>query len=119
MRRHQGPWARRRPRAWRRARAMYPHTPARGLAPRPALPFRYALRPCLDHNAIARFRWVAERMQNHAYGLLPPAFVPALSRSFCQDHFFVTGPELRQLRNDLGDAIGRPLSAAEMAKLCG
>jgi hypothetical protein len=33
--------------------------------------------------------------------------------------FFVTGPELRQLRNDLGDAIGKPLSAADMAKLCG
>jgi hypothetical protein len=31
----------------------------------------------------------------------------------------VTGPELRQLREDLGDAIGRSLSAADMAKLCG
>lgn len=31
----------------------------------------------------------------------------------------MTGPELRQLRNDLGEAIGRPLSAADMAKLCG
>jgi hypothetical protein len=31
----------------------------------------------------------------------------------------VTGPELKQLRKDLGDAIGRPLSAADMAKLCG
>jgi hypothetical protein len=31
----------------------------------------------------------------------------------------VTGPEFRQLRNDLGEAIGRPLSAADMAKLCG
>jgi hypothetical protein len=31
----------------------------------------------------------------------------------------VTGPELRQLRDDLGDAIDRPLSAADMAKLCG
>jgi DNA-binding transcriptional regulator YiaG len=31
----------------------------------------------------------------------------------------VTGPELKQLRQDLGDAIGRPLSAADMAKLCG
>ena len=30
----------------------------------------------------------------------------------------MTGPELRQLRDDLGDAIGRPLSAADMAKLC-
>ena len=31
----------------------------------------------------------------------------------------MTGPELRQLRIDLGEAIGRPLSAADMAKLCG
>jgi hypothetical protein len=31
----------------------------------------------------------------------------------------VTGPELKQLRLDLGEAIGRPLSAADMAKLCG
>jgi hypothetical protein len=31
----------------------------------------------------------------------------------------VTGPELRQLRTDLGEAIGRALSAADMAKLCG
>ena len=30
----------------------------------------------------------------------------------------MTGPELRQLRKDLGEAIGRPLSAADMAKLC-
>jgi hypothetical protein len=30
----------------------------------------------------------------------------------------MTGPELRQLRQDLGEAIGRPLSAADMAKLC-
>ena len=31
----------------------------------------------------------------------------------------MTGPELKQLRKDLGDAIGRPLSAADMARLCG
>jgi hypothetical protein len=31
----------------------------------------------------------------------------------------VTGAELKQLRADLGDAIGKSLSAAEMAKLCG
>jgi DNA-binding transcriptional regulator YiaG len=31
----------------------------------------------------------------------------------------VTGPELKQLRQDLGDAIARPLSAADMARLCG
>jgi hypothetical protein len=30
----------------------------------------------------------------------------------------MTGQELKQLREDLGDAIGRPLSAADMAKLC-
>jgi len=29
----------------------------------------------------------------------------------------VTGPELKQLRKDLGEAIGRPLSVADMAKL--
>ena len=31
----------------------------------------------------------------------------------------MTGQELKQLREDLGDAIGRPLSAADMAKLRG
>jgi hypothetical protein len=31
----------------------------------------------------------------------------------------LTGPELRQLRDDLGEAIVRSLSAADMAKLCG
>ena len=31
----------------------------------------------------------------------------------------MTGAELKQLRKDLGEAIGRPLSAADMAKLCG
>ena len=31
----------------------------------------------------------------------------------------MTGPELKQLRADLGDAIGRSLSAADMAKLSG
>jgi hypothetical protein len=31
----------------------------------------------------------------------------------------MTGPELKQLREDLGEAIGRPLSAADMAKLSG
>jgi hypothetical protein len=31
----------------------------------------------------------------------------------------MTGSELKQLRADLGEAIGRPLSAADMAKLCG
>src|SRR6266436_3486060 len=31
----------------------------------------------------------------------------------------MTGPELKQLRADLGEAIGKALSAADMAKLCG
>jgi hypothetical protein len=31
----------------------------------------------------------------------------------------MTGPELKKIREDLGEAIGRPLSAADMAKLCG
>jgi hypothetical protein len=31
----------------------------------------------------------------------------------------MTGPELKQLRQDLADAIGRALSAADMAKLSG
>ena len=31
----------------------------------------------------------------------------------------MTGPELKQLREDFGEAIGRPLSAADMAKLSG
>jgi hypothetical protein len=31
----------------------------------------------------------------------------------------MTGQELKQLREDLGNAIGRPLSVADMAKLCG
>ena len=31
----------------------------------------------------------------------------------------MTGPEFKQLRKDLGEAIGRALSAADMAKLCG
>lgn len=30
----------------------------------------------------------------------------------------MTGPELKQLRNDLSDAIERKLTAADMAKLC-
>jgi hypothetical protein len=31
----------------------------------------------------------------------------------------MTGPELRQLRNDLSDVLERKLTAADMAKLCG
>ena len=30
----------------------------------------------------------------------------------------MTGPELKQLRADLSEALGRELSAADMAKLC-
>src|SRR6266404_5682196 len=37
---------------------------------------------------------------------------------FFMDRSSVTGLELKQLREDLGDAIGRSLSSAEMAKLC-
>jgi hypothetical protein len=36
-----------------------------------------------------------------------------------QETSAVTGRELKQLREDLAEAIGRPLSAADMAKLCG
>ena len=31
----------------------------------------------------------------------------------------MTGAELKQLSEDLGEAIGRPLSVGDMAKLCG
>lgn len=31
----------------------------------------------------------------------------------------MTGPEFRQLRIDLGEAISRPLTVADMARLCG
>jgi hypothetical protein len=31
----------------------------------------------------------------------------------------LTGPELKQLRKDLSDALGKELSASDMAKLCG
>lgn len=31
----------------------------------------------------------------------------------------MTGPELKQLRHDLGDAIGQRLTEADMARLCG
>lgn len=31
----------------------------------------------------------------------------------------MTGPELKQLRADLSDVLGQPLTAADMAKLCG
>ena len=31
----------------------------------------------------------------------------------------MTGPELKKLREDLAEAIGQPLTVADMAKLCG
>ena len=31
----------------------------------------------------------------------------------------MTGAELKQLRNDLSDALARKLTAADMARLCG
>ena len=31
----------------------------------------------------------------------------------------MTGPELKQLRHDLAEAIGKPITAADMAKLSG
>ncbi|MBA2397215.1 MAG: helix-turn-helix transcriptional regulator [Bradyrhizobium sp.] len=31
----------------------------------------------------------------------------------------MTGQELKKLREDLGEAIGQPLTVADMAKLCG
>jgi len=31
----------------------------------------------------------------------------------------MTGPELKQLRSDLAEAIGKELTAADMARLCG
>jgi hypothetical protein len=37
----------------------------------------------------------------------------------CDGSLSVTGAELKQLRADIGEAIGKSLSAADMAKLCG
>lgn len=52
--------------------------------------------------------------------LSQPRCIAASHKSFRdKGTSFVTGPELKQLRQDLGEAIGRPLSAADMAKLCG
>ena len=31
----------------------------------------------------------------------------------------MTGSELKKLREDLGEAVGRPLTVADMARLCG
>src|ERR1035437_5061160 len=49
----------------------------------------------------------------------PRHFSVSAASPFHDGSVSVTGPELRQLRGDLGDAIGRSLSAADMAKLCG
>jgi hypothetical protein len=38
---------------------------------------------------------------------------------FCKESISNERPELKQLRSDLGEAIGKALSAADMAKLCG
>jgi DNA-binding transcriptional regulator YiaG len=57
-------------------------------------------------------RRIAEQMQNQALVRHHPAQQAPKERQ-------VTGLELRQLRNDLGAAIGRQLTAADMAKLCG
>jgi hypothetical protein len=59
---------------------------------------------------------IAEQMQNQALVRRPRYPVhPARAQGISH----VTGPELRQLRNDLGEAIGRSLTPADMAKLCG
>ena len=105
-----------------RAVARFRHNPACGLEPCPALPCpftrRAPYRSRLDHNATARFCWVAERMQNHDPGRKAR---PSLQTLLQPRHWnsFVTGSELKQLRSDLGEAIGRPLTAVDMAKLCG
>src|SRR6266700_3833850 len=36
-----------------------------------------------------------------------------------EEKYPMTGAQLKRLRHDLGDAIGRRLSVADMAKLCG
>jgi hypothetical protein len=56
----------------------------------------------------------------HPWANIPNNMIEAgETDSSAQDLSNVTGPELRQLRQHLGDAIGKSLSAAEMAKLCG
>jgi DNA-binding transcriptional regulator YiaG len=52
-------------------------------------------------------------------GRIEYAAFPRRPQATTKEPNSVTGPELKQLRQDLGDAIGRPLSAADMAKLCG
>jgi hypothetical protein len=50
---------------------------------------------------------------------LPPSCFRSNAHNLIHRTIFVTGPELRQLRTDLGDALGKALSTADMAKLCG
>ena len=63
---------------------------------------------------------VAERIGGHSVAVLVFAiFLCPLLMLFSNGSVSMTGAELKQLRADLGDAIGKSLSAAEMAKLCG
>jgi hypothetical protein len=72
----------------------------------------------LDHNAIVRPP-LANSGTEAESGIGSLAILPKQEPKEFQGISHVTGPELRQLRNDLGEAIGRSLSAADMAKLCG
>jgi len=56
-------------------------------------------------------------MQNQASFRGPSHPDPAQQEP--EEYRNVTGPELKRLRKDLGEAIGRSLSPPEMAKLCG
>jgi len=63
---------------------------------------------------------VAERIGGHSVAVLVFAiFLCPLLMLFSNGSVSMTGAELKQLREDLGDAIGRSLSAADLAKLCG
>jgi hypothetical protein len=63
---------------------------------------------------------VAERIGGHSVTVLAFAiFLWPLLIVLSDGSVLVTGAELKQLREDLGDAIGRSLSAADLAKLCG
>jgi hypothetical protein len=65
-----------------------------------------------------QFLW---RSSESATGLFrkPRAGGGSSSDTSDQENTAVTGPELKQLRQDLSDALGQPLSAADMARLCG
>jgi DNA-binding transcriptional regulator YiaG len=63
---------------------------------------------------------VAERIGGHRVAVLAFAiFLCPLLILLSDGSVSMTGAELKQLREDLGDAIGRSLSAADLAKLCG